>query len=628
MMAVDLDALNSNQRSAVSWSDGPLLVLAGPGSGKTHVLTSRVVRILEEGEAASVLALTFTTKAAVEMRARVDRLLGRRAERAHLCTFHSFAADLLRQHGSHLGLRPDFGLITQKEDRIAMIEEAAACLHNDGEAVPADRSNLLTLVDRLFADSYDGGARAPSLADTPAWVPRLFGRYCGSLVAANRLDFGSLLHFARRLLAEKRGVARVVRLGWTHLCVDEFQDTNRAQYDLLRLIAPDPAARLFVVGDEDQIIYQWNGASPERLAQLRQDYNLHVVQLPECYRCPASVIALANRLIVHNTSRFPDKAPLRAASSDEHRDADCVRYETFASPDEEAAFIPRDIRSREIDRSECVVLGRNVKLLRHAASALADAGIEACVTQRKTDFESPAIGVLIEALRLANARHDRDILRRLCLAWERLADESLEPDAVAASAALAGGDFLRAWADAASATASSRTVAVVDRIRADLVDSIAFPAVVDWFLKRGWRSWAGDDEGELLAGELETWRELHDDLVREHGGGRLSLNVYLQQMDLVSKAPRPGRDAVRCMTVHGSKGLGFRHVYLIGMAQEVFPSFQALRKGLQSRELEEERRNCFVAITRVEQTLTLTRAERYYGYRKKPSQFLGEMGIV
>ena len=152
----------------------------------------------------------------------------------------------------------------------------------------------------------------------------------------------------------------------------------------------------------------------------------------------------------------------------------------------------------------------------------------------------------------------------------------------------AGGDFLRAWADAASAMASSRTVAVVDRIRADLVDSIAFPAVVDWFLKRGWRSWAGDDEGELLAGELETWRELHDDLVREHGGGRLSLNVYLQQMDLVSKAPRPGRDAVRCMTVHGSKRLGFRHVYLIGMAQEVFPSFQALRKGLQSRELEEE----------------------------------------
>ena len=626
-MEVDLDTLNANQRSAVSWNDGPLLVLAGPGSGKTLVLTSRVVRILEESDDTSVLALTFTTKAAAEMRARVDRLLGRRAERARLCTFHSFAADLLRQHGSHLGLQPDFSLITQIEDRIAMVDEAAACLQNTVEAVPEDRRNLLTLIDRLLADSYEGSAAAPSLVDTPPWVPRLFARYCQTLVTANRLDFGSLLHFARRLLAEKPGVARVVRLGWTHLCVDEFQDTNRAQYDLLRLITPDRRARLFVVGDEDRIIYQWNGANPERLAQLRRDYDLHVVQLPECYRCPASIIVLANRLIVHNARRFPDKTPLQASRADGHRDANGVRCETFASPDEEAAFIPKDICNRGLAGSECVVLGRTAKLLGRAASALADAGIEACVTQRKTDFESPAIGVLTEALRLANARHDRDILRRLCLAWERLADKSLELDAVAASAALVGGDFLRAWADAASVTASPRTEAVVERIRTDLVDSIAFPAVVDWFLRQGWRSWAGDDD-ELLAEELKTWRELHDDLVREHGSGRLTLNVYLQQMDLISKAPRPGSDAVRCMTVHGSKGPGFRHVYLIGMAQEVFPSFQALRKGPQSRELEEERRNCFVAITRVERTLTLTRAQHYYGYRKAPSQFLGEMGLV
>jgi len=354
---------------------------------------------------------------------------------------------------------------------------------------------------------------------------------------------------------------------------------------------------------------------------------MHVVQLPECYRCPASIIVLANRLIVHNTRRFPDKTPLQASRASGHGDTNSVRYETFASPDEEAAFIPKDICNRRLNGSECVVLGRTAKLLTRAAAALADAGIEACMTQRKTDFESPAIGVLTEALRLANARHDRDILRRLCLAWERLADESLELDGVAASAALAGGDYLRAWADAASVSASHRTETVVERIRADLVDSIAFPAVVDWFLKQGWRSWAGDDD-ELLAEELKTWRELHDDLVREHGSGRLTLNVYLQQMDLVAKAPRPGPGAVRCMTVHGSKGLGFRYVYLIGMAQEVFPSFQALRKGEQSRELEEERRNCFVAITRVEQTLTLTRAEAYYGYRKAPSQFLGEMGLI
>ena len=145
----------------------------------------------------------------------------------------------------------------------------------------------------------------------------------------------------------------------------------------------------------------------------------------------------------------------------------------------------------------------------------------------------------------------------------------------------------------------------------------------------GWKSWSDAGDGQKdpeLASELEVWRNLHHDVVHEYGE-KVTLNVYLQQMDLASKAPIPRPGTVRCMTVHGSKGLEFGHVYLIGVAQEVFPSFQALRKGERSKELEEERRNCFVAITRVERTLTLTRAERYYGYRKRPSQFLGEMGI-
>ena len=280
-MEIALDALNENQRRAVSWSGGPLLVLAGPGSGKTRVLAVRVARIFEESDEASVLALTFTNKAAAEMRERVEQLLGHRADRARLCTFHAFAADVLRQHGSHIGLRPDFTLLTQDEDRLAVLDEAAAGLPDDDAPLPTDRWNLLRLVDRLFAESYDGGADAPILVHTPAWLPRLYERYCQALVAGNRLDFGSLLYFARRLLREKPGVARVVRLGWTHVCVDEFQDTNRAQYDLLRLLAPERRHALFVVGDDDQIIYQWSGASPERLVALRRDYDVGVVRLPE-----------------------------------------------------------------------------------------------------------------------------------------------------------------------------------------------------------------------------------------------------------------------------------------------------------------------------------------------------------
>lgn len=624
-MPIDIDTLNENQRKAVLWEDGPLLVLAGPGSGKTRVLTLRVARLLGEREDVSVLALTFTNKAAAEMRERVEHLLGQRGDRAHLCTFHSFATDVLRQHGGHLGLRPDFSLLTQDEDRIAILDGVASNLGYEGHVIPTDRKNLLELVDRLFAESYDGGPDAPSLVQTPAWVPELFSAYCDALFAANRADFGSLLYFTRRLLGEKPGIARVLRLGWTHVCVDEFQDTNKAQYDLLRLIVAEHRPNLFIVADDDQIIYQWNGASPERLQALRCDYAMNVVQLPENYRCPPQIIGLANKLIVHNRLRTQGKTMLTAFRSASLAD-DVIRYGMFETAADEVSGIAQDIKHRGLRPVDCAVLARTTKLLEQAASALRDAGFEAYVAQRKNDFEVPVVRVMFNALRLANARHDRDVLRRLCVAWEALAGQVLEVEDVAASATLVGGDFLRAWTDAASTDATDSTAALVARIRSALVDRLDFPRIVDWFLTEGWEPWR-DERDREIAEEMSTWGELHGDFVREHGQDDLTLNAYLQQMDLAPKTARPSPNAFRCMTVHGSKGLEFKHVYVIGMAQEVFPSFHALRKGPDSKELEEERRNCFVAITRVQETLTLTRAREYNGYPKDPSQFISEMEI-
>ena len=619
-----MKTLNENQRTAVGWDDGPLLVLAGPGSGKTMVLTRRVARLIEADEHAAVLALTFTNKAAAEMRERVDALLGGRADRARLCTIHAFAADLLRQHGSHVGLRPDFSLLAQDEDRSAVLEEAIAQLPEGDESPPADRKNLLHLIDRLFAKAYDGGRQAPFLLDTPAWLPHLYRGYCDSLVAANRLDFGSLLHFARRLLEEQPGVARGLRLAWPHVCVDEFQDTNKAQYELLRLIAPAPR-NLFVVADDDQIIYQWNGSSPERLRRLRREYQPKIVQLPECYRCPQPIVDLANRLIAHNMERDSGRQPISAPSGGAPR-SDVVRCKVFALPDQETAFVAQDMADRELHTAECVIIGRTVKLIERAAAALRRAGFDAHLPQRIREFESPAVDTILHALRLANARHDRTILRRLCLAWEALSGTALEPETVAAAAALVGGDFLRSWADAAGAVADQRAAGALRVIRSALVDSLAFPAVVEAFLDQGWQEWCRNGDAAVTKEEVDTWRALHHDITGEHGSS-ITLHDYLPQLDLASKEPRPGKDAVRCMTVHRAKGLEFTHVYLIGLAQEVLPSFQALRRGMFSKEVEEERRNCFVALTRASETLTLTRARQYYGYRKPPSQFLTEMGL-
>ena len=625
MMTISFELLNENQLRAVSWNEGPLLVLAGPGSGKTRVLTLRLARLIEENENASVLALTFTNKAAAEMRNRVELLLGQRTNRAHLCTFHSFSADLLRQHGSHLGLRPDFSLITQDEDRVAFLEEVIGNLPEGDDPLPMDRKNLLEFVDRLFADSYNGGNESSSLRSLPGWVPLLHKGYCEALLAANRLDFGSLLHFARRLLTDKPGVAHILKLSWNFVCVDEFQDTNQAQYDLLRLMAPTKQSNLFAVGDDDQIIYEWNGASPKRFQEFRRNYEVETIQLPQCYRCPSPIIALANRLIAHNVGRLSGKRRISSEISGGLNEG-AVRYGAFPSPEKEAAFVPRDIRDRKLKALDCVVLGRTARLINGVASELRRAGYDAFVPHRKYEFESPSVRVLVEALRLANARHDRSILRRLCLAWGRLTGAVLEPDSVAAAAALVGGDFLRAWADAAADNGFGNAAKVVGRIRSDLVDSLSFPMVVDWFVDQGWRTWNEEDDDLLTSDEIKTWRSLHREITREYNGN-LTLNAYIQSFDLTSKALEPGPNAVRCMTVHGAKGLEFNNVYLIGMAQELFPSYHALRNGPQSKEMEEERRNCFVAITRVEKTLTLTWSQRYFGYTKQPSQFLNEMGI-
>ena len=273
-----------------------------------------------------------------------------------------------------------------------------------------------------------------------------------------------------------------------------------------------------------------------------------------------------------------------------------------------------------------MVLGRTSRLVKGVAAALRDAGHDAYLARRKSEFESPAARVLAEALRLANARHDRDVLRRLCLAWEALAGVVLEPDAVAGAAALVGGDFLRAWADGAQDAAKGPAANALDGIRTDLVDALAFPTVVEKFVNGGWRSWNGEDDFGLTEDEAGTWRQLHGEINKEHGRV-LPLNAYLLQLDLASKEPRPGRDTLRCMTVHAAKGLEFRHVYLTGMAQGVFPSFRALQRGSVSREMEEERRSCFVAVTRVEETLTVTRSRSYYGRPKGPSQFIDETGL-
>ena len=226
-------------------------------------------------------------------------------------------------------------------------------------------------------------------------------------------------------------------------------------------------------------------------------------------------------------------------------------------------------------------------------------------------------------LRLANARHDREFLRRICVSWQQFTGVVLEVNDIEAIASLAGGDYLRAWVDAAIEN-NNNSVPIqemLSRVKNDIVERLMFIELLEWYWKQNWI----DDE--LEAEENIMWKEMHNGVIREHSPENITLYLYLQELEMRSKVTPRQAGSIPCLTVHGAKGLEFKHVFLIGMAEEVFPSYHAVKKGNDSDEMEEERRSCFVGITRVQETLHISWAHRYNGFPKRPSRFIEEMGF-
>jgi DNA helicase-2/ATP-dependent DNA helicase PcrA len=427
-------------------------------------------------------------------------------------------------------------------------------------------------------------------------------------------------------------LAKQLRTVYKYICVDEFQDTNSAQYRLLCTLAPERDANLFIVGDDDQIIYQWNGASPARINELERHYDLKTIQLPENYRCPAEVVDLANALIANNSERAAGKKPLKAMR--QQSEASPITLEYFEDEDDEAAWVAEQIASRIRARTapyEIVVLARNTKLLKRMGSALTKISIEAHVQRRKSQFESAPLRFVMSALKLAAVRSDEDIAATLTKALSDCVGSQISTEDLTAWAAQANGDHLEALGllvEHQPAVAAGIRAGVKALIHGQYSDFLRqtfeyFDAIEAIELR--------DEGSEAYAdypAEREVWRGIVRDLGGENDAYALSLGQFLQELALANKSPEASSSAVRCLTIHASKGMEFTHVYLIGMAEDQLPSFQAKKAGDDSREMQEERRNCFVAITRTMETLTLTYASRYNGWRKTPSRFLAEMGLV
>lgn len=631
-----LSRLNDRQKEAVLATEGPVSVLAGAGSGKTSVLTARIYHLIRTGVAPDkILAVTFTNKAAREMRERVLAMLGHEggaggnphAARARfggsiplIATFHGLGRELLESYGSAVGV-PRYFSIFDRDDSKRAVREALKALDIDPKEIPpaailsriskakGEGMTLQEFRDRHGRDSF----RARITAE--AWI-----RYDAALKKEKALDFDDLILLPVRLLREHADVRAKVQERFSHLHIDEYQDTNELQGQLAHLIAGD-RRNLFVVGDIDQSIYTWRGATIDNLLRFEESYPgcKHVV-LEHNYRSTKTIVAAANEIIEKNRNRKEKR------SVTDNADGDPITIHAADTAEGEAGWVADQAR-RAIQRGgaaeEIAVLYRTNAQSRALEEAFLHAGLP----------------YRLLGTRFFDRKEVKDVL-----SWARLAiDPSREADRMRAVQAPARGigkvtlgkmlagkrDELRA-ADRAKVDSFEAVVAEL----AAAAETLPPSAFVKLVLERSGLETALRKEGEEGLERLENIRELgalasrHDEEPGKEGIARwLAEAALASDQDEMDRGADGKRKAVTLMTVHAAKGLEFDLVFVTGMEEGLFPH-QGM-EGDDERDEEEERRLFYVAVTRARKrlVLTLARVRRIYGtdYFSEPSQFLHDI---
>ncbi|MBK8100941.1 MAG: UvrD-helicase domain-containing protein [Planctomycetes bacterium] len=618
--------LNDEQRAAVAHDKGPLMVLAGAGSGKTRVVTRRIARLLRDGVRGSqVLAMTFTNKAAGEMAHRVQQLGG---PWVRVATFHSACARFLRHEAPRLGFPQDF-TIYDVYDRDSLIKSLLD-EHNllDKGVKPAQVGQQIS---RLKNCAATPGDLATGFSELARVVERLWTPYAERLQKLGAMDFDDLLLHFLRLLREHPAVAEQYRERFPWVLVDEFQDTNRVQYDLLRQLSP-PDGNLCVVGDPDQSIYGFRGAEIRNILDFENDFpTTTVVRLEQNYRSSANILHAAENVIANNRLR-KDKR-LR---TDNDAGEPLIRFRA-GGPAEEADAIAGRIKKLAAAGTaldQIAVFYRAHWLSRAIEQSMKDAGLPYVIVGGLTFFERREIKDLLAYLRvLVNPLDDVSMERIINVPPRGFGKASL--DKLKAAAAAAGMSLREAVAEPEThaglppkarkallalaavlheAKAAGQVLGVHGALKV-ILDGTDYLAYV-----------AGIGDPEEGARE-ENIQELMSDVVQFDDKVGEGLAGYLQHVSLLTSADTQGEGpAVQMMTIHAAKGLEFDHVFVAGLEDGVFPSMRALED---KNGIEEERRLMYVALTRGRQTLFLSHVrERMVNgqmERMSPSCFLKEI---
>ena len=635
-----LEGLNPEQRAAVIATEGPLLVLAGAGSGKTRVLTQRIAYLIGVCGIApeGILALTFTNKAAGEMRERVEKLLGADASSVWLSTFHSLCVRILRRDIGHLGFSRGFA-IYDEADSLSAAKQALARHGLDPKL--HDPRRLRWRIDQWKNAGLDPAAASRQASDAEEeQQAQLYATVQRLLADASALDFGDLLLQCVALFERFPEVLAHYRRRWQYLLVDEYQDTNRVQYRLVQLLAAEHR-NLCVVGDPDQSIYAWRGADIANILEFERDYpDARVVKLERNYRSTQPILAGASAVVSNNVARR------RKELFTEREGGESIRVLEAQDDREEAQFVVGEIvlAARAGGAyGECAIFYRTNAQSRIFEEKLLEYDVPYVVVGGVRFYERAEVKDALAYLRLALNPADSAALRRIANRPARgIGKSSLERAEALASArgvSLLEGLRLLAEDDAGARVAPriDRFFELLESLRADVTHAAPARAIALVLERSGYLAALEREGGPDAESRLENLRELlaaAEDFSRANAGAaaagddRSDLEIFLDQVSLVADVDQYERrdDRVSLMTVHSAKGLEYPVVYLVGMEEGVFPHSGALRD---ETGVEEERRLCYVGMTRAMRRLTLCSAaerlrfgSRTYGV---PSRFLDEI---
>lgn len=631
-------SLNPRQLEAVRHIDGPLLVLAGAGSGKTRVITEKIAYLIRECgyRPEQIAAVTFTNKAAREMKARARALLGEDASKGlAVSTFHTLGLRILQQEHHALGYKKNFSIFDADDSKKLVTD-----------ILKSERLDTSDLIDTMQSQisNWKSDSVTPEQAMKEAvdardmQAARVYASYDRSLRAYNAFDFDDLISKPVHLLEANAAVREKWQNRFRYLLVDECQDTNDAQYRLMRLLSGVRAA-FTIVGDDDQSIYAWRGARPENLARLAQDYpQLIVVKLEQNYRSTSRILRVANKLIANNEHVFEKRL------WSEMGEGDLIRVIGCKEAAHEVERVVTDLIHVKLQKAlefrDFAILYRSNHQSRLFEKALREQRVPYHLSGGMSFFDRVEVRDAVSYLRLlANLDDDSAFLRIVNVPRREIGTATLEKLSEYASrreVSLLSACFEIGLSEYLPERTLSRIREFgqwVSYWSERLDGGVSTETIEEMLNDIGYREWLEESSRDTEKAK-RRWENVEELLswmgnIIKHNDGDVSLSEVLARMSLIDRLDKNGEDdpgdVVQLMTLHAAKGLEFPHVYLVGVEEEILPH----RNSIEAETVEEERRLMYVGITRAQRNLTISYAEtrRRYGEDLdcEPSRFLAEL---